>query len=79
MSGDDLKLHQGMFKLDIRKHFFSEGVLSHWHRLLRKVVESLSLETFKNCMDVAMRDVVSGRGGGGSAVGLHILNGLFQP
>ena len=79
MSGDDLKLHQGMFKLDIRKHFFSEGVVRHWHRLLRKVVESLSLEIFKNCMDVALRDVVSGRGGGGSAVGLHILNGLFQP
>ena len=28
-------------------------------------VESLSLEAFKNHVDVALRDVVSGHGGGG--------------
>ena len=37
----------------------------HWHRLPRKVMESLSLEMFKKCVDVAPRDVVSGPGGDG--------------
>ena len=50
-----------------------------WHRLPRKVVESLSLEVFNNREDVALRDVVSGRGGDGLVVGLHYLSHLFQP
>jgi len=36
-----------------------------WHRLPRAVVESQSLEVFKNHIDVALRDVVSGHGGVG--------------
>ena len=43
------------------------------------VVESPSLEVFKNSVDVALRDVVSGHGGGGLLVGLDDLRGLFQP
>jgi len=34
-------------------------------QLLREGVDSLSLEAFKNHVDVALRDVVSGHGGGG--------------
>ena len=37
----------------------------HWHRLPRKVVESLSLGVFKSRADVAQKDVVSGHGEGG--------------
>ena len=37
------------------------------------------LEAFKKQVDVALRDVVSGHGGGGLMVGLDDLRGLFQP
>jgi len=48
-------------------------------RLLREVVKSPSLEVFKNGVEVALRDVVSGYGGDGLTVGLDDLNDLFQP
>jgi len=50
-----------------------------WHRLPREVVQSPSLEMLKSCVDVALRDVGSERGGGGLMVGLGDLTGLFQP
>jgi len=79
MSGNGLKLGQGRFKLDIRKKLLSERVIMHWHRLPRQLVGSLSLEVFKNCGDVALKDLVSGHGGNGLVVGLDDLRGLFQP
>ena len=65
--------------MDIRKHFFSEREVLQWQGLPRVVVQSPSLELFRNCGDVALRAVVSGHGGGGLVDGLGDLRGFFQP
>jgi len=56
--GNGLKLHQGKFRLDIGKNFFTERVIKHWNRIPREVVESPSLELFKRCVGMALWNLV---------------------
>ena len=64
--------------MGIRRNFSSERLIMHCHKLPSGVVESLSLEVFKKCGGVTLRDVVSEHGGDG-LVRLAELKGLFQP
>ena len=45
---NDLKLHQGRFRLGNRKNFFSKTVVKYWNRLPGETVESLSLQVLRN-------------------------------
>lgn len=53
MSRNGSKPCQGEFKLDIRKHFFTEGIIEHWERFPRAVVnvpsQSNVKEAFGQC------------------------------
>ena len=44
--------------MDINKNLLSERVSKHWNRLPMEVMVSPSLEIFKKCGDVALRDMV---------------------
>ena len=56
--GNGFKLRQGRFRLDIRRKFFTQEVVTHRNRLSKKVVDAPSLEAFKARLDVALGSLV---------------------
>jgi len=46
------------FRLGIRKKFFTMGVVIHWNRLSREVVDAPFLETFKVRLDAALSNLI---------------------
>jgi len=56
--GNGLKLRQGRFRLDIRKTFFIQRVVTLWNRLPKEVVDVPSLEAVKARLDVALGSLV---------------------
>lgn len=80
MRGNGLKLHQGVFQLDIRNYFFIPRVAKHWCSLSREMVECWSLKVFKKCVDLALGTWSNSEHGGdtGLTVGLDDLKDVFQ-
>ena len=46
------------FRLDIRREFLTQRVVTHWNRLPKDVVDAPSLEAFKSRLDVALGSLV---------------------
>ena len=56
--GSDFKLRLGRFRLDIRRNFFTQRVVTHWNRLPEEVVDAPSLEAFKARLDVTLGNLI---------------------
>ena len=56
--GNGFKLRQGKFRLDIKRKFFTQRVVTHGKKLPREAADTPSLEAFKARLDVALSSLV---------------------
>ena len=56
--GYGFKQRHGRSRLDIRRKFFTQRMVSHWNRLTKEVVGDPSLEAFKARLNVALGSLV---------------------
>ena len=56
--GDGFKRRQGRFRLDIRKKFFTQRVVTHRNGLPKEAVGAPSLQALKARLDVALGSLV---------------------
>jgi len=54
--GNRFKLEHRRFHMN--KNFFTVRITEHWNKLLRQVVGSPSLETFKACQNTFLGDLI---------------------
>lgn len=59
-----LRLHQGKFRWNIRKNFFTARAVRHWNRLPRVAVKSPFLEEFRCVWMEQLGTWISGEHGG---------------
>ena len=50
----NIKLRLGRFRLDIRRKFVTQRVVTHWNRLPKEVAAAPSLEAFEPRLGVAL-------------------------
>lgn len=55
--GNGTKVHQGRFRLGIRKDFFTVRVVKHWNRLTSEMVDAPWLSVSKSHLDNALNNV----------------------
>ena len=56
--GNGLELRHSRFRLDIRRKFFTQKVVTHWNRLPKEVVHAPFMEAFRARLEVVLGSLV---------------------